>query len=354
MAVAEQTKTQTTTGLPANENPLAKFDAGILKAIQTTAAGVGPAAFLPANMAEAMELAKLMASSNFVPPHLRGKPGDCLAVVMQARNWNADPFAVASKTYFVNDRMAYESQLIVAVINTLAPLDNCRLRYEFDGDGEKMFCRVSAKLKGDPEIKIAEQRVASITVRNSPLWKSSPDQQLGYYTARKWARRHCPEVLLGIYTPEEMEEAILDRQPDGSYAVATGIASPARPTRAQFQPQTTAGDPNEGMGSTESDAGDSGAAATEEESGGLTLVSGVGEVIEEGMGDAAFAIALSKLFDEAGDHKLLRTIFDNNQEAIQGLPDPMRNGVTADYDKALMRVKPKDGKSGGKQAGPLV
>ena len=353
MAVAEQTKTQAPTTLPANENPLAKFDPGILKAIQTTAAGVGPAAFLPANMAEAMELAKLMASSNFVPPHLRGKAGDCLAVVMQARNWNADPFAVASKTYFVNDHIAYESQLIVAVINTLAPLDNCRLRYEFDGEGEKLFCRVSAKLRGDPEIKIAEQRIASITVRNSPLWKSSPDQQLGYYTARKWARRHCPEVLLGIYTPEEMEEAILDRQPDGSYAVAPGMSLPARPTRAQFQQPTTAGDSNEDMGSTESDAGSGAQAEEQTEDADYTLISAIGEVIAEGLSEMEFGIKLAELIGAVTELKALQTLWENNGEAVAALQEGIRNGVTSDYDKALMALKPRSG-GAKQQSGKLV
>jgi len=44
-------------------------------------------------------------------------------------------------------------------------------------------------------------------VKNSPLWKSDPDQQLGYYSARSWARRHFPELLLGVYTQEEMAAA---------------------------------------------------------------------------------------------------------------------------------------------------
>lgn len=215
-------------------------DAGLTKFVPETLRGIGStaivtsngSAFLPASMGEAMELGKLLAASNFVPPHLRGKPGDCLAVVMQATRWGMDPFAVANKTYFVNDRMAYEAQLVNAVLNSRAPLEG-RLRVEWDGDGQQLTCKVTGKIKGDPVEHSVWQEIALLTTRNSPLWKTSPRQQLAYYTTRMWARLYCPEVLLGVYTDEEAKDmGPLREQSDGSYAADI---TPPRPTR-----QTTA------------------------------------------------------------------------------------------------------------------
>lgn len=196
--------------LPAEapENPMSKFDAPVLKAMGTTHldASAPRAMFLPSNMGEAMELAKLMAAGNFVPPHLRGRAGDCLAVVMQATRWAMDPFAVAGKTYFVNDRIAYESQLVNAVINSANVLDG-RLHPTWSGSGNELSCTVSGKLKADPEIKVRKVDIKNITTRNSPLWKQDPEQQLAYFTMRAWARLHAPEVILGVYTPEELQDA---------------------------------------------------------------------------------------------------------------------------------------------------
>ena len=167
-------------------------------------AGQGRAAFLPTSMAEAMEIAKLMSGGNFVPKHLRGAPGDCLAVVMQAARWGMDPFAVGNKTYFVNDRMAYEAQLVNAVVNSSNVLDG-RLKVEWSGEGNNLKCLVTGRIKGDPDIKTREVKLANITTRNSPLWKSDPEQQIAYFATRAWARLHAPEVLLGVYTPDEIE-----------------------------------------------------------------------------------------------------------------------------------------------------
>jgi hypothetical protein len=167
-------------------------------------AGQGRAAFLPTSMGEAMEIAKLMAGGNFVPPHLRGVPGDCLAVVMQAARWGMDPFAVANKTYFVNNRMGYEAQLVNAVVNSSNVL-NGRLKVDWSGEGNALECFVTGYIKGDPDAKTRRVKLNTIKVRNSPLWQADPEQQIGYYATRAWARLHTPEVLLGVYTPDELE-----------------------------------------------------------------------------------------------------------------------------------------------------
>ena len=53
------------------------------------------------------------------------------------------------------------------------------------------------------EVPLESPEIGKIQPKNSPLWKTDPDQQLGYYTIRAWARRHRPDVLLGVYDREE-------------------------------------------------------------------------------------------------------------------------------------------------------
>lgn len=163
--------------------------------------------FLPTSMGEAMQLATIMARSNFVPAHCRGNEGNCIAIVMQAARWGMDPFAVANKAYFVKDGAppAFEAQLINAVVNSSGALSG-RLRIHTEGTGENLRCTVSGFLRADPnDEKVKTQSIARITTRNSPLWKNDPEQQLAYYTTRAWARLHCPEVLLGVFTPDEVD-----------------------------------------------------------------------------------------------------------------------------------------------------
>lgn len=189
--------------------------------------GAPRALFLPSTFGEAMRLAEIMAAGKFVPKHLRDNPGDCLAVLMQSARWGMDPFAVAGKVYFISERMAYEAQLVAAVINSSGLLEG-RLKVEWTGDGEKMVCKVSGKIKGDPQVHAIEQAIGTITTRNSPLWKQSPQMQLAYYTQRLWCRLFTPEVLLGVYTEDEVSAIndAADRSP-------TTLPPPLRSAKVQ-------------------------------------------------------------------------------------------------------------------------
>lgn len=163
--------------------------------------------------------AELMAQSAVtVPKHLAGKPADCMAIVMQAMQWGMNPYAVAQKTHLVNGVLGYEAQLVNAVISSSSAIVG-RFHYEYGGDWEKiagkkdgrdesgLFVRVGAVLRGETDITWGENiYLADITTRNSPLWKTAPKQQIAYLAVKYWARLYCPEVILGVYSPDEVEQ----------------------------------------------------------------------------------------------------------------------------------------------------
>ncbi|ENM6167059.1 recombinase RecT [Salmonella enterica] len=181
-------------------------------------------------------LSEVMANSgNFVPAHFRGKPDSCMAVVMQAARWGMDPFAVAQKTFIVGDSgvLGYEAQLVNAVVNSMAPTKD-RIHFEWFGAWENIVgrfvektstkgnkyiapgwsladekgvgVRAFATLKGESEPRELILMLSQAQVRNSTLWASDPRQQLAYLAVKRWARLYCPDVILGVYTTDEIEE----------------------------------------------------------------------------------------------------------------------------------------------------
>ncbi|WOJ29064.1 RecT family recombinase [Citrobacter koseri] len=181
-------------------------------------------------------LSEVMANSgNFVPEHYRGKPDACMAVVMQAARWGMDPFAVAQKTFIVNNSgvLGYEAQLVNAVVNNMAPTKD-RIHFEWFGEWEKIVgrfvektsskgnkyivpgwdlkdeagvgVRAWATLKGENEPRELALMLSQAQVRNSTLWASDPRQQLAYLAVKRWARLYCPDVILGVYTADEIDE----------------------------------------------------------------------------------------------------------------------------------------------------
>jgi hypothetical protein len=186
------------------------------------------------NSLERLErVADLMASNKTtVPAHLRGSKGDCFAIVLQAMQWGMNPFAVAQKTHLVNGTLGYEAQLVAAVINSSGAVKD-RFKFEFYGPWEKVIgkfivkkgdkgeyrvpgwtfadeegcgVRVSATLKGETEPRVLDLLLAQARVRNSTLWADDPKQQLAYLGEKKWSRLYASDVILGVYTADELAE----------------------------------------------------------------------------------------------------------------------------------------------------
>lgn len=179
-----------------------------------------------------MKLADVMATGRAtMPKHFNGNPADCLAVIMQAMQWQMNPFAVAQKTHLVNGVLGYEAQLVNAVITSCAPVRD-RLHYEWFGDWSKVVgkfvikngdkgeyrqpgwkladeeglgVKVWATFRGEDEPRVLELLLAQARTRNSTLWADDPRQQLAYLATKRWARLYCPDVILGVYSPDELD-----------------------------------------------------------------------------------------------------------------------------------------------------
>jgi hypothetical protein len=162
------------------------------------------------NAGEIMQYAKMMAASDSaVPVHLRGKPGACLGIIDDSIRFGLNPYALARKSYFVNDQLAYEAQVFAAIVNARAPI-KARPEIRFDGEGANRRCTVTATFhRGNAVREYVSPRIGDIQPKHSPLWKSDPDQQLSYYSLRAFARRWCPEVILGVHDADELREAAM-------------------------------------------------------------------------------------------------------------------------------------------------
>jgi hypothetical protein len=162
-------------------------------------------ALTPSSMTEAMQLAEMMARSKLVPKDLQKSASDCLMVIMQAVRWDMDPFAVAQECSVIQGKLMHSGKLVAAVVNARGNLSQ-RLSYQYTGHGDDRTISVRGTMAGE-----STPREVSVILRNAKtsnsMWIKQPDQQLMYHGARVWARRHTPELMLGVYSPEEFEPA---------------------------------------------------------------------------------------------------------------------------------------------------
>jgi hypothetical protein len=211
-------------------------------ALALSSASAGALLMSDASMDRLERIADLMASGKTtVPNHLRGNKGDCFAICLQSMQWGMNPFSVAQKTFLVNGVLGYEAQLVAAVINN-SGLVVGRFKFEWFGEWEKIVgkfkevtstkklddngqpkkyivpdwrqederglgVRVWATIKGESEPRVLEILMTQARTRNSTLWTEDPKQQIAYLVQKRWARLYTPDVILGVYTPDELAEA---------------------------------------------------------------------------------------------------------------------------------------------------
>lgn len=209
------------------------------------------------------KMAELMSTATVtIPKHLVNKPGDCLAIVMQAAQWEMNPYAVAQKTHLTQGgALGYEAQLINAVVITRAPIQK-RPEFKFVGDWSKILGKVkeergqsggkyyvaawdkadeaglgvecSVLFNGETEPRRVEVLLSQCWPRFSTQWATDPQQQITYAAVRKLGRRYAPDVILGVYTPEELEEGPPPSERDMGKAEVVDTASMAANVRSKL------------------------------------------------------------------------------------------------------------------------
>lgn len=193
---------------------------------------------MPRNMQTAMEMANLMATAKLVPKHLQGSPGDCFLVINQAVRWGLDPFTVAQATSCVQGKLCYEGKLVAAVLVSTGAIKG-RPDYEFSGSGLDRTITISATTS-DGKVRTISGNVRDWQ-SNNQYWRTQPDDMLIYRGIRQWARRHAPEAMLGIVSPDEMinEEEKRPSDPNAAppmagrkAAVATVVVTSPQPAAA--------------------------------------------------------------------------------------------------------------------------
>jgi hypothetical protein len=182
------------------------------------------------NAADVMAYARMMADSSLaVPACLRNNPGACLAVIDDAVRFGLSPYALARETYVVKNKegiesIAYMAKAVTGIIIANAPIAK-RPKVEYEGVGGERCCIVTFTLRNGDEIVHRSPQWKDIKVKNSPLWFSDPDQQLGYYTLRSGSRLHFPDILMGLYDGDEMEAVDVTPAPKADPVTTSGLST---------------------------------------------------------------------------------------------------------------------------------
>lgn len=163
------------------------------------------------NFKMAWQMAQALSQSTVVPKDFQGNPSNCLIAIEQANRLHMSPFMVMQNLYVIQGRPSWSSKFLIAMINGSGKFDQ-ELQFEEvrDKNGKPFSCLAWTMKDG--------RRVDGMTVdmdmaqaegwlgKNGSKWKTMPQLMLRYRAASFFSSLNCPELTLGIYTQEEVED----------------------------------------------------------------------------------------------------------------------------------------------------
>ncbi len=166
----------------------------------TTAITRAPQPFEPSNMNEAQQLAQTLSVSALLPDALRGKPADVLVTILTGHELGLSPMQAIRGLYIVKGRAVMSADLAVALVKRHTDCVYFKLVNSTDS-----VATYETERRGEGVTKMsftAEQaRTAQLGGDN---WKKYPAAMLRARCSLALARAVYPDIMLGVYDPDEI------------------------------------------------------------------------------------------------------------------------------------------------------
>lgn len=164
-----------------------------------------------AGMNNAWKIASQLAKSTIVPVAYQGNPSNCLIALDMSTRLHVSPMMVMTSLVIVKGTPTWTGQGVISLINGSRRYAS-PLKFEMTGSGPTLSCYAWTKdlegniIKGTTitmDMVKAEGWDADKGTMKSK-WKTMPEQMIQYRAASYFGRLHCPDVLNGLYTSEEI------------------------------------------------------------------------------------------------------------------------------------------------------
>ena len=168
---------------------------------------------------------------------------NCIIALNMANRMGADPLMIMQNLYLIEGRPSWSSQFVMAAINSCGRFS--ALRFEIEDLGEKeveytetvwqnrqkqtvhkkitiqnMSC-VAFAIERETGERIESSKITMEMAvkegwyqKNGSKWQTMPEQMLRYRAASFFGRVYAPELLMGLRTQEEEQDAIIDITPE--------------------------------------------------------------------------------------------------------------------------------------------
>ncbi|MDZ7703342.1 MAG: hypothetical protein U5L04_02515 [Trueperaceae bacterium] len=175
------------------------------RSVETGIAGRGR--YEPKNLGELMRYCNVIVQSNLCPDHIQ-TPADALLIIQQGAELGLNAMTALQNLHVVNGRVGMEAKMAVALIRK-SPL--CEYIQPVSYDREHATWETKRTDEDTPNSFTFDKTDKAKAKLSSNTWAKYPKQMYLWRAAMNLARIKYSEVILGLYSVDELAELSSDK-----------------------------------------------------------------------------------------------------------------------------------------------
>lgn len=167
------------------------------------------------NYGQLMKMADMLSKSTIIPASYQRRPENCFVALDMASRTGLSPLVVMQNLYVIQGKPSWSGSAVSAVIKANPAYEEVELHYVGDEGKDSWGAFVTAKNKKTGKIikggtvTIAIAKKEGWYQKSGSKWQTMPEIMLAYRAYAWFGRVHCPELLMGMQTTEEVVDSVL-------------------------------------------------------------------------------------------------------------------------------------------------
>lgn len=191
-----------------------------------------------------MQVSEALAQSSIVPQRFQNDPGSVMIALDMAARSNLNPLMVMQNLYTVYGTPSFSGKFALTLLRRSGLFSRLGFEYREEGNWEAGVRLVAVSLDGEtteygPWIDKPLALAMGWFSKKDSMWCKMGDQMARYRATSWFCNTNCPEVLMGLPTKEEVEEA-----PEMMRNVTTSGESTTPRTKSAMKPSKPAMKPS--------------------------------------------------------------------------------------------------------------
>lgn len=183
--------------------------------------------------ADAQRMVMPLSKSTMIPKDYQNNVPNCMVAMEMSNRLNKSILMVMQNTNIIHGKPGLGSSFVIALINSSGrfadPLD-----FNVEGEGESMSCYAFTKRQDGREIKgprITWQmaKAEGWTTKSGSKWATMPELMFQYRAAAFFGRLHCPDILMGMQTVDEIQDIGYTESQETTSSVISSINDKVSP-----------------------------------------------------------------------------------------------------------------------------